>query len=64
VLTGRQVARLVLEETGLLPHTNPGVLDREELALLRAVGAKPRQDDGEPGPEQTPAARARCGCGC
>jgi FO synthase len=30
-------ARLVLEETGLLPHTNPGVLTREELALLRGV---------------------------
>ena len=30
-------ARLVLEETGLLPHTNPGVLTREELALLRTV---------------------------
>jgi FO synthase len=30
-------ARLVLEETGLLPHTNPGVLSREELALLRSV---------------------------
>jgi FO synthase len=30
-------ARLVLEETGLLPHTNPGVLTGEELALLRTV---------------------------
>jgi FO synthase len=30
-------AKLVLEETGLLPHTNPGVLSREELALLRTV---------------------------
>jgi FO synthase len=30
-------ARLVLEETGLLPHTNPGVLTRDELALLRTV---------------------------
>jgi FO synthase len=30
-------AKLVLEETGLLPHTNPGVLNREELALLRTV---------------------------
>ena len=30
-------ARLVLEETGLLPHTNPGVLTREELAALREV---------------------------
>jgi FO synthase len=31
-------AKLVLEETGLLPHTNPGVLTRDELALLRTVG--------------------------
>jgi FO synthase len=30
-------AKLVLEETGLLPHTNPGVLTRAELALLRGV---------------------------
>jgi FO synthase len=30
-------ARLVLDETGLLPHTNPGVLTREELAALRGV---------------------------
>jgi FO synthase len=30
-------AKLVLEETGVLPHTNPGVLAREELALLRSV---------------------------
>ena len=30
-------ARLVLEETGLLPHTNPGVVTRAELALLRTV---------------------------
>jgi FO synthase len=30
-------AKLVLEETGLLPHTNPGVLAREELAALREV---------------------------
>jgi FO synthase len=30
-------AKLVLEETGLLPHANPGVLGRDELALLRTV---------------------------
>ncbi len=30
-------ARLVLEETGLLPHVNPGVLSRDELAALRQV---------------------------
>ena len=32
-------ARLVLDETGLLPHLNPGVLTREDLALLRGVSA-------------------------
>jgi FO synthase len=30
-------AGLVLEETGLLPHVNPGVLARDELAALREV---------------------------
>jgi FO synthase len=30
-------ARLVLEETGLLPHLNPGVMSRDELAALREV---------------------------
>jgi FO synthase len=32
-------ARLVLEETGLLPHLNPGVLARADLELLRTVSA-------------------------
>ena len=32
-------ARLVLDETGLLPHLNPGVMTREELAALRPVSA-------------------------
>ena len=32
-------ARLVLEETGLLPHLNPGVMTRAELELLRPVSA-------------------------
>ncbi len=32
-------ARLVLEETGLLPHLNPGVMSRGELEALRAVSA-------------------------
>ncbi len=32
-------ARLVLEETGLLPHLNPGVMTSEELELLRPVSA-------------------------
>ena len=31
--------RLVLEETGLLPHANPGVLTRDDLAMLREVTA-------------------------
>ena len=31
--------RLVLEETGLLPHANAGALGRDELALLRPVTA-------------------------
>ena len=34
-----RVARLVLEETGLLPHLNPGVMSREELAALRPFSA-------------------------
>src|SRR5580765_3905079 len=34
-----RACRLVLEETGLLPHVNPGVLSRDELALLRTVSA-------------------------
>ncbi len=29
----------VLEETGLLPHLNPGVMSRDELELLRPVSA-------------------------
>jgi FO synthase len=33
------MCRLVLEETGLLPHPNPGVTTVEELALLRTVSA-------------------------
>jgi FO synthase len=33
------VAGRVMEETGLLPHVNPGVLAREELAALRRVSA-------------------------
>jgi FO synthase len=32
-------AKLVLEETGLLPHLNPGVMSRAELELLRPVSA-------------------------
>jgi FO synthase len=32
-------ARLVLEETGLLPHLNPGVMARDEISALRRVSA-------------------------
>jgi FO synthase len=32
-------ARLVLQETGLLPHLNPGVMTRAELEALRPVSA-------------------------
>jgi FO synthase len=32
-------AKLVLEETGLLPHLNPGVMSRAELEALRPVSA-------------------------
>ena len=32
-------AKLVLEETGLLPHLNPGVMSRAEIAALRPVSA-------------------------
>jgi FO synthase len=33
------MCRLVLEETGLLPHANPGVMTRDELTALREVTA-------------------------
>ncbi|ABL80339.1 MULTISPECIES: bifunctional FO biosynthesis protein CofGH [unclassified Nocardioides] len=35
----RAMSVLVLEETGLLPHLNPGVMSWEELNLLRPVSA-------------------------
>jgi FO synthase len=34
-----RAARAVLDETGLLPHLNPGVMSREDLAELRCVSA-------------------------
>ncbi len=34
-----RVAKVVLDETGLLPHLNPGVMSRAELAALRPVSA-------------------------
>lgn len=33
------LAQRVLEETGLLPHLNPGTMDREEIAKLQPVAA-------------------------
>ena len=33
------MCRLVFEETGLLPHSNPGVLTREEMVLLQPLNA-------------------------
>ncbi len=35
----RAAAEAVFEETGLLPHLNPGTLSADELAMLRDVGA-------------------------
>ncbi|HEY5301900.1 MAG TPA: 5-amino-6-(D-ribitylamino)uracil--L-tyrosine 4-hydroxyphenyl transferase CofH, partial [Acetobacteraceae bacterium] len=35
----RDMCALVLKETGLLPHVNPGVMTREEIAALRDVSA-------------------------
>jgi FO synthase len=34
-----RAAEAVLEETGLLPHLNPGVMSRDDLAALRPVSA-------------------------
>ena len=34
-----RMCSLVLDETGLLPHANPGVMTRHELMLLRGVTA-------------------------
>jgi FO synthase len=35
----REMCDLVLRETGLLPHSNQGVMEREEIAALRDVNA-------------------------
>jgi FO synthase len=35
----RAMCELVLRETGLLPHANPGIMSRDEVASLRAVTA-------------------------
>jgi FO synthase len=65
-----EAARLVLDETGLLPHVNPGLLDASDLAALRKVSisqgvmlesAAPRlAERGGPhhgSPDKDPAAR-------
>src|SRR3546814_8941132 len=35
----REMAALVFEETGLLPHLNPGLMDEGDYAALRPVSA-------------------------
>jgi 7,8-didemethyl-8-hydroxy-5-deazariboflavin synthase CofG subunit len=35
----RSMCRLVFDETGLLPHSNPGLLSREEMLMLKPVNA-------------------------
>jgi FO synthase len=35
----RDMCALVLKETGLLPHINPGIMTRDEIASLREVSA-------------------------
>jgi len=35
-----EVCALVLRETGLLPHANPGVMTADEIAALRAAGGE------------------------
>ncbi|MHA1107638.1 MAG: 7,8-didemethyl-8-hydroxy-5-deazariboflavin synthase CofG, partial [Alphaproteobacteria bacterium] len=66
----KEMCALVLEETGLLPHVNAGVMDGESIALLRSVSvsqglmlesAAPRLcEPGGPhhgAPDKDPAAR-------
>ncbi|MHB1988351.1 MAG: 5-amino-6-(D-ribitylamino)uracil--L-tyrosine 4-hydroxyphenyl transferase CofH [Acidimicrobiales bacterium] len=58
--------RAVLEETGLLPHSNAGALEQDELALLRPVTASqgmmlesldPSLECHRSSPDKTPARR-------
>jgi FO synthase len=35
----REMCALVIKETGLLPHVNPGIMTRDEIASLREVSA-------------------------
>jgi FO synthase len=66
----RECAELVLHETGLLPHLNPGVMSASDLRALRSVSAsmglmlesasERLADAGGPhhgSPDKTPAAR-------
>ena len=64
----REAARVVLEETGLLPHLNPGVMTRADLAALRPVvgldGDHARDDRRAPvGTGRAAPGRARQGPG-
>ena len=70
----RAMAIRVLEETGLLPHLNPGVMSWAEArrwCVGRAVDGHDARDDGDapcgrrPGGPPTPRTRTpRCACGC
>ena len=40
----RAMAELVLTETGLLPHLNPGVMTADEMTALREVDRQPDAD--------------------
>jgi FO synthase len=60
------MCRLVVDETGLLPHANAGALSRDELAALRPVSASqgmmvesldPGLDCHRGSPDKTPARR-------
>ena len=60
------MCRLVLDETGLLPHANAGALHHDELALLRPVSAsqgmmvetlRPDLDCHRGSPDKTPERR-------
>ena len=42
----REMCALVLKETSLLPHVNPGVMTRDEIARLREVSASHGPDAG------------------
>ena len=52
----REMCALVLKETGLLPHVNPGIMTREEIAVA-ARGL--RQHGHHAGVQQRAAVRAR-----